>query len=225
MLCCVGRTVAVSTSPRGTGPLVLVGGGIVLIGVGIWMFVTGLLGTVDTFRDSFETATDVTAGLSAVAAVPGEVSERLEPDRYQVVAIGRGLTSTRINAAGVNEREVYALSFARPEVTVTGPDGTVALGPPTIDQLVDGPAGDLVAIGEFTVPTGATYTLTATGSDTPVTRVGIDVRPDVGALIRESAVDIGKLVFSGFVGFAGVCLLIGGIVWRLARRHASLSSA
>ncbi len=215
----------VESRQRRTGPTLLITGGVAVLGFGIWAFVTGVLGTVSTVKEQFQTVIDVTADLEVVALVPGEASARLEPGRYQVVAIGDDLTRTRLNPGGVIDREVYLVPFEQPDFAVVGSDGAVVIGAPTVDQLLDTPSNDLVAIGEFTVTTGATYTLSTTSESNKVNQLGIDERPNIGAAIRESVTNTGKLILGGFAGFIGALMLIGGGIWRAIRSRGRNTKA
>lgn len=215
----------VESKQRRTGPRLLIAGGVAVLALGIWAFVTGVLGTVSTVKEGFRTAIDITADLKAVALVPGEASARLEPGRYQVVAIGDDLTRSGLNPGGVIDSEVYVVPFERPDFSVVGSDGSVVVGAPTIGQLVDTPSNDLVAIGEFTVTTGATYTLSTTSVSNEVNRLAIGERPNIGAAIRDSVTNTGKLILGGFAAFTGALMLIGGGIWRAIRSRSSALKA
>jgi hypothetical protein len=213
---------AITPRPRRVsrlGPNLLIVAGVALLAISVWALFSGVRGTVRTFTEAIGTATDPRRDVSALTPVPGSASARLRPGRYQVVAIGPQLTTTRLNPGGMIANEVLVVAFARPPVTVDGPAGSVPVGAPSVDQLVDSPGGDLVAIGEFDVTEAGTYTLHASGEATSVSEVGITDRPDVVGAVKESFADTGKIMLGAFGGFTALGMLIGGIVWKSIRRR------
>jgi hypothetical protein len=207
--------------PNRTGPIVLIVASLVVGALAGWAFVTGVIDTVGTVGDAIDTASDPTRDVRALTALPGDATTELAAGRYQVVALGPQLTSTRSNPGGVIERDVVVNPFGAPTFTIDGPDGAVRVTSPSVQQLVDGPGGDLVAIGEFTAVRTGAYTLHVGGESTAVTAVGINKRPDLGGAIRSSVTNTGKIMLGVLLGVVSVGMLIGGLIWLSIRRRGA----
>lgn len=207
--------------PRRRGPKVVIWIGAILTTLGTIAFVAGFVVMGAELFETVEEGVDPVSELDLTVAVPGEGTVILDPDRYQLVALGPTLTSVSGRFSDAGGRDVDRLPFPDPPITVTGPDGVdVVLEPPTIDRLSSTPGLDSVALSEFTVRESGEYTIVVAGESGPVTQVGVGEAESLwdeaaGFVLSAVIVTVGVLV--GTVGFL---VLIGGIVWWAVARNA-----
>lgn len=205
---------------RGPKVLIIIGGA--LTAIGAIAFVVGFVVIGATLFETVDEGLDPTSKLDLTVDLPGEGTVRLEPDRYQVVAVGPTLTTVSGRMSDAGGQDVDRLPFADPDVTVTGPDGQeLALEPPDIERLSHAPGLDTVGLSEFTVTTAGDYTITVTGEPGPVTQVGIG---EAKSLWEEAQGWVaGMLItFAGAgLGSIGFMLLLAGIIWWLIARSST----
>jgi hypothetical protein len=188
--------------------------GLAMTIIGGWATVSGAIGTFGTVKDAIDMAVDPTGNAIATTDVPGTMDAALEPGVYQLIAYGPNLTKSVLNPGGIVENEVVALPFTQPTVSVSGPQGDVDVGPPTVGQLVDTPSNDAVAFAEFTVAVAGDYRISTSGEGSDVRRVGLDARPDIVGQVTKSITDGVKLTLGIFAFVFGLIVLIVGLVWN-----------
>jgi hypothetical protein len=193
--------------------------GVLMTVLGWGAFVGGFVFTGFKVFDEVEAGIDPAGELDVVVDVPGEGTVELEAgERYQVVALGTGLTSVSGNSSDAGGLDVSRTAFAEPAVTVTGPDGEeVRLEQPGHDDLVSGPT-DAVGIKELTAPLDGTYTLTVSGDGGAVSQVGIGEAEGLFEDVADYVVASIVIAVGGVVGSIGIVVLVGGFVWYALAR-------
>lgn len=194
--------------------------GRVLVRLGIGMLVAGLIAFVggfvlmgmnmfDTVRDGIDPAAD----LDLSVTVPGAGTVELDAGRYQVVALGDTLIAVSGRSSDAGGYTLTPLPFARPTVTLTGPDGAVlTLEAPSHDRLSSTPGLDAVGISEFTAPTDGTYAVTVSGEPTAVTTIGIDEAGSLWDSAKPWITSSAVTAIGGVLMTIGAMVLVGGIV-------------
>jgi hypothetical protein len=199
--------------------------GIVFIIVGILASIGGIaiwvVDVVGTVSDSM----NVRRELEAEVRVPGSAQVDLRSGRYELVALGRGLTRTVQGGIPVQGEVVgttlVRAPFSEPTAVVTGPDGAIlTLRAPEMSSLTSTPSIEAVSIAAFTVSTPGIHTVDVDGGTGSVQSIG--VRAETRLRDTFDALVVGALI--GFVGgallFLGVVLLVVGLI-RRARPHAA----
>jgi hypothetical protein len=207
--------------PRRRGPKVAIWIGAILTALGTIAFVAGFVVMGAELFETVDEGVDPVGSLDLTVPVPGEGRVILQPDRYQLVALGPTLTGVYGSISDAGGQDVHRLPFADPRVTVTGPDGEeVPLEPPTIERVSSTPGLDSVGLSEFTVRESGEYTVVVGGESGPVTQVGVGEAESIweeaaGFLVSAAIVTVGALL-----GSLGFVVLVGGIIWWAATRSA-----
>jgi hypothetical protein len=201
---------------------VLIWVGALMTALGTVLFVIGFVVVGAKAFDTFDEGLDPESKLDLTVEVPGEGSVRLEPDRYQLVALGPTLTRTSGRQSDAGGLRVDRLPFAEPTMTVTDPDGKeVALEPPSIDRLANAPGLDSVGLSEFTVTTAGEYTLEVEGEPDAVTKVGVGEAKGLweeasGWVAGAIVIAVGALLVT-----VGIMVLVAGFIWWVFSRTAA----
>jgi hypothetical protein len=218
-----------SSTPRsnvGRAPKAMVWIGGVMTVVGIGAFILGFVVMGAKMFETFDEGLDPASALDLTVDVPGEGRVFLEPDRYQVVALGPRLTGVSGMHSDAGGQTVHRLPFPDPAATVTGPDGQeVAFSSPGIERLVHAPGLDSVGLWEFTVPEAGEYTLEVGGESGAVTAVGIG---EAEGLWDEAKGWVAAAIISsvgGLLAALGTMLLVVGIVWWVVARSTRAAPA
>jgi hypothetical protein len=172
--------------------------------------------------DAFDEGLDPASKLDLTVDVPGEGSVVLEPDRYQLVALGPTLTGVTGRSSDAGGMTVHRLPFPDPAATVTGPDGEeVVLEPPSIDRLSHTPGLDSVGLWEFTVREAGEYTLVVGGESGAVTEVGIGEADSLWDSAKGWVAAAVIITIGGVLASFGVMLLVGGFIWWAVARSTT----
>jgi hypothetical protein len=151
--------------------------------------------------DTVDEGLDPESKLDLTVEVPGDGSVDLEPDRYQVVALGPTLTQTSGSHSDAGGLDVERLPFAEPDITVTG-------------RL------DSVGLSEFTVSEAGEYTLEVDGEGDQVTKVGIG---EAKGLWEEASGWVASAVVitgGALLASLGIMLLTGWIIRKVTTNTA-----
>ena len=189
-------------------------GGLLLVS-GAVAFVIGSVLLGNRVADSASGFLDLRADVLVEVPVPGQDEVELDEDKYQLVAYGERLVHrvpSHGGGDGIGDR-LEAIPFAEPDVTVTGPDGSVAIEKASSTSLSRNVEGGAVVIGELTVSDPGSYRVGAEPGGPAVTSIGIRPAPDLGESVGD-AIGSGLIVIGGIVsGGLGLLVLVGGIVW------------
>lgn len=210
------------TRPRGAKILVIAGAVLLVLGfVGTKVGIDRVRVHVKTIRD---TGPNLRNSVLADVKVPGNRRVELEPGSYDVFAIsayGTGFrrpTSTTTQPGQADDPgptgPFSEVGLQEPEVTLTGPDGTVLLpGEPAVGSIFAGVSGEMYAIASYRVVEPGTYRLSAAGGN--AAEVGIAPSVNDGAVGRVAASGLVALVSALAAGLGFVLCLIG-LIWFLA---------
>lgn len=168
------------------------------------LIVSGIVGIVfaaTTFRNLLVFGSD----LIVEADAGGTDVAELEPGKYLIVAIGRGLGGRDGSS-----------SFRYPDLRITEPDGSVAMRRPTnFDSRTSTSSRAIVVIEEFTVTEAGPHRLEVGQQPTDgAESIGIAKKKDVGGS-RIAAM----VIAFGVAGLAGLITIIFLIIAILAHRE------
>jgi hypothetical protein len=209
------------TTPRRRGPKILIVIGGVMTAIGIIAFIVGFAIMGAELFETVDEGLDPTKELDLTVDVPGEGTVQLEPDRYQLVALGPTLTSVSGSTSDAGGQDVHRLPFADPPITVTAPDGTeVVLEPPALERLSRAPGLDSVGLSEFTASQSGTYTIEVGGETGPVTQVGVGEAESIWEEAAGFVVSAVVITAGALLATLGFLLLVGGIIWMVVSRNA-----
>jgi hypothetical protein len=200
--------------------------GAVMTALGSIAFIVGFVVMGAELFETVDEGLDPASDLALVVDVPGEGTVDLEPDRYEVVALGPSLTSVSGRTSDAGGMDVDRLPFAEPRVTVTGPDGEeVGLEAPSIDRLTHAPGLDVVGLREFTARQSGTYTIEVGGESGPVTQVGVGEAESLWEGARGFVASAVIITIGALLGTLGFLVLVGGIVWWAVARGSGRGPA